>query len=47
MEPHQKDKEFYNEVDRSRYRSNYSCIVIVIVIGLLFLGVVWWLVSRP
>ncbi len=41
MKP-ENEKVFFDEVDRSRYRSNWSCLIWFFVLCLAFLGIGWY-----
>lgn len=40
------EKEFYRDVDRSRYHANWGCLIWFFVLGVLALVFVWWITKR-
>jgi hypothetical protein len=45
MKPTSQHATFYGEVDRARYRANWSCLVWFFVVGLLLVAG-GWLIAR-
>ncbi len=36
------EQEFFGDVDRSRYRANWNCLIWFFVVGLLLLLIGWY-----